>query len=50
MWGQTRLKGCVTDINEQPLCDEDYPHIRPEDFLAWCDPDPICEYVGSDTI
>ncbi len=32
----------VTDINEQPLRDEDYPHIQPEDFLAWCDPDPGC--------
>ena len=26
------------DEHEQPLRDEDYPHIQPNDILAWCDP------------
>jgi hypothetical protein len=26
------------DANEQPLRDQDFPDIKPDDFLAWCDP------------
>ena len=39
-WG-SRLEN-VEDANEQPLRDEDYPHIHAGDFVVWCDPDPHC--------
>ena len=28
----------AADASEQPLLDEDFPDIQPDDFLAWCDP------------
>ena len=33
-----RERYMAEDENEQPLRDEDYPNIGPDDFLAWVDP------------
>lgn len=39
-WELCRWKNryMAEDANEQPLGDQDFPDITPDDFLAWCDP------------